>query len=259
MAGLIPAQERFTDPTGTVRIAEFIAALSRFPTGHLLDLGAGHGLFSRVAADLGWRVTAVDVRDVRFPEDPRVRWVTSDIRDFTGYEDVSVVACLGLWYHLSLADQLALLRRIAPRPLVLDTHVARDQAGEHPVHGLRLSPILDEGGFAGRLYSEGDLQHEPTASWGNDTSFWPTVPSLQRQLEEVGYDAIERLLPGVAPDREYFLARVLDSKVRTQIDEVLPRYNRLKDPVDAEPVATGPAPWTARRVVAGARRRLRGR
>lgn len=188
MAGLVPTQEHFTDPTGTVRIAEFIAALSRFPTGHLLDLGAGHGLFSRVAADLGWRVTAVDARDVRFPEDSRVNWVVSDIRDFTGYEDVSVVACLGLWYHLTLADQLALLRRIAPRPLVLDTHVARDQMGEHPVHGLRLSPILDEGGFAGRLYSEADLQHEPTASWGNDASFWPTIPSLQRQLEEAGYD-----------------------------------------------------------------------
>jgi SAM-dependent methyltransferase len=261
MAGLVPARERFADPTGVVRVAEFVAALSRFPTGHLLDLGAGHGIFSRVAADLGWQVTAIDVRDTRFPRDSRVRWVTCDVRDFDGYEDVNVVACLGLWYHLTLADQLALARRIAPRPLVLDTHVARDQTSEHPVHGQRLSPVLDKSGYAGRLYSEADLQHEPTASWGNDASFWPTVPSLQRQLEEVGYDAIERLLPEVAPDREYFLARVLDDKVRAQIDETLSKYdfNRPKAPSDPAPVTARPAPWTARRVVAGVRRRLRRR
>jgi SAM-dependent methyltransferase len=281
MTGLVPEPERFSDPAGARRIAAFIAALSRFPTGHLLDLGAGHGIFSLIASDLGWRVTAVDVRDVRFPEDSRVRWVTSDVRDFDGYGDVDVVACLGLWYHLTLADHLALLRRIAPRPLILDTHVAREDLRGHPVHGPRLSAIRDDDGYAGRLYFEGDLQDKPTASWGNDDSFWPTVRSLQRQLESAGYDAIERMLPEVAADREYVVARILDSEVRARIDEMLPRYDPLRAPTDpapdptpnpapttttttaepaeARPTEARPTPWTARRVAAGVRRRLRRR
>ena len=45
--------DRFRDPAGAMRMAEFVTALSRFPVGHLVDLGAGHGIFSRLAAPEG--------------------------------------------------------------------------------------------------------------------------------------------------------------------------------------------------------------
>ena len=227
-------------------MAQFIQALSRFPTGHLVDLGAGHGIFARIAADLGWQVTAVDVRDVRFPDDPRVRWVTCDVRDFDDYEDATVVACLGLWYHLTLPDQLALIRRIAPRPLVMDTHLAQVDLADHPRHGRLLSRIVHEDGYTGRLYRESGKAEQATASWGNAASFWPTPDSLERQLTGAGYDVLERLMPRVARDREYVVARALDGDARTRTDDLVTRYNPLRGPGDAAP-QPGPAPGPARR------------
>jgi hypothetical protein len=232
-------------------MAEFVTALSRFPVGHLVDLGAGHGIFSRIAADLGWQVTAVDARDLRFPNDTRVRWVTSDVRDFDGYEGPegsdggtggtggTVVACLGLWYHLTLADQLALVRRIAPRPLILDTHVARADPADHVVHRTKLSQLVQDGVHEGRLYSESGNASQATASWGNTSSFWPTPQTLQHQLADAGYDLVRRLLPPVAPDREYLVAQVLSDDARARLTDLVARYNPLRDP--GESAATPPA------------------
>jgi hypothetical protein len=241
-------------------MAEFVTALSRFPVGHLVDLGAGHGIFARMAADLGWRVTAVDARDVRFPDDPRVRWVTADVRGFDEYDGVTVVACLGLWYHLTLADQLALVAKIAPLPIILDTHVARPDLGDHPVHATKLSGIVSEGAYSGRLYSESGKAAQATASWGNTRSFWPTPESLERQLNQAGYDVMERLLPPVAPDRDYVVARTLDGERRQQLDGLIARYNPLRPEGEAAgvaemPATSHPAPFSVRRVVSALRRR----
>lgn len=241
-------RDRFRDPAGALRLAEFMTALSRFPVGHLVDLGAGHGIFSRIAADLGWQVTAVDARDMRFPDDTRVRWVTSDVRSFDGYEGPegsdggtggTVVACLGLWYHLTLADQLALIRRIAPRPLILDTHLARADPADHVVHWAKLSGLVQDGVHEGRMYSESGKTSQATASWGNTSSFWPTSQTLQDQLTDAGYDLVERLLPKVAPDREYLVAQVLADDARARLDDLVARYNPLRGP--GESAATPPA------------------
>ena len=67
--------DRYSDPVGARRIALFTDLLGRFPAGRLVDLGTGHGIFARVAADLGWDVTGVDARDERFPADPRISWL----------------------------------------------------------------------------------------------------------------------------------------------------------------------------------------
>jgi SAM-dependent methyltransferase len=215
----------YKDPVGALRIALFADVLSRFPTGRLVDLGAGHGIFARVAADLGWEVTAVDARDERFPTDRRIQWVRSDIRAFLDQElDVDVVACLGLWYHLTLEDQRTLARCCAPRPLILDTHVAMASADDHPAHRKQLSDIRATDGFAGRLYHERGLKTRPTAAWGNEYSFWPTPASLDKQLTDAGYDVVEQLSPAVAPDRRFFVARVLAEPDRDRLTGLVSRY-----------------------------------
>jgi hypothetical protein len=247
--------DRVRDPAGALRMAEFVTALSRFPVGHLVDLGAGHGIFSRLAADLGWRVTAVDARDVRFPDDERVRWVTADVREFDEYDDVTVVACLGLWYHLTLADQLTLIAKIAPRPVILDTHVAREDLADHPVHRTKLSGFVSEGDYTGRLYSESGKASQATASWGNTQSFWPTAAGLERQLTQAGYDLLDRLVPAVAADREYLVAQTMADDARARLDELVTRYNPLRPQGElvAEAAAAAPAPAEgARGVGAGA-------
>lgn len=183
----------------------FELILSTFPTGRLADLGAGHGAFSILAADLGWQVTAVDARAERWPVDDRITWVHKDVRK-VDLSDQDVVACLGLFYHLTLADQLGLLAKCAGKPLIIDTHLACD-GNERGKHLPNLSDEVEPDGYAGRYsgryYSE-DLS-SPQASWGNDKSFWPSVDSFHRMLAENGYRAIMTLDPWYEPDRTFFL------------------------------------------------------
>lgn len=234
MAHWFQTADRFRDPTAARRIATYVDLLSRFRPGHLVDLGAGHGVFSKIAADLGWRVTAVDVRSARFPDDDRITWVTQDVRTFDRYADVDLVVNLGLWYHLTLADQRRLAARVAPRPMILDTHVARPELISYSdtIHP-RVTPLVRRSGFQGRYFSEEGLQGNNTASWGNDTSFWPTVPSLERQMWEAGYEVVEQISPPYLPDRGFFVARMLGAAGGTDLDDVVGRYVAQTSPAAA--------------------------
>src|SRR5690625_1565140 len=176
----------------------FDGSLRNFRTGTLIDLGAGHGEHSRRAADAGWQVTAVDARDERFPNDDRITWVRQDVRevDLAGYD---LILCLGLFYHLTLDDQLDLLKRTSGTPLILDTHVATDQ----PTH--QLSDPIEDRGYHGRYYSETGWQTRATASWNNTQSFWPTPETLYRMLADHGYPAVFAGTPWVTTDRTFFL------------------------------------------------------
>lgn len=165
--------------------------------GSVVDLGAGHGRYSRLAADLGWQVTAVDVRSDRWPDDDRVRWVKSDVRDveLSGYD---VVLCLGLFYHLTVDDQIDLVARAAGRPLVIDTHL------DHGTHQHELSErVTTPDGYEGRFYRE---PRALTSAWRNTESFWPTLDSFHRMLWGGGYTSVLTLEPWILGDRTFFLA-----------------------------------------------------
>lgn len=175
----------------------FTRMLSMVPGRTLVDLGAGHGKFSVVAADLGWQVTAVDARGDRYPDDPRVEWVVGDVRD-ADVSSYDVIACLGLFYHLTVDDQIGLLERCAGRPIILDTHVANDAPSP-----FTLSDEVTLRGYRGRLYREGP-QSASTASWGNEESFWARPRALHRMLAEHGYDVLTAS-PWYLPTRTFFL------------------------------------------------------
>lgn len=177
------------------RHAAFRVLLGLFPPGTCVDLGTGHGAFAREAASLGWDVTAVDARIERFPEDKRVTWLQSDVRNVE-LRHFDLIMCLGLFYHLTLEDQLGLLRRASGRPLILDTHL------DHGTHTHALSQLVTLGDFEGRLYREpGRL----TSSWGNSESFWPTLASFHKMLSENGFTVLT-LEPWLMSDRTFFLA-----------------------------------------------------
>lgn len=191
----------------------FRQLLGLFPTGSIVDLGTGHGGFAVTAADLGWTVTGVDARTVRWPDDDRVTWVQQDVRehDLTPYD---VVLCLGLFYHLTLDDQLSLLRRANSKPLIIDTHVANDTVER------RLSEqVTMPGGYVGRMYTEGRM---PTASVKNRESFRPTLESFYRMLTDTGFSTILTAEPWVIPDRTFFLALPASRVATAQ----LPRQRR---------------------------------
>lgn len=187
----------------------FRSILEQMPPGKLLDLGAGKGNFSLAAAALGWQVTAVDVRTMRWPDvdeesDPEsaaqvraITWVQSDVREFEiGRREYDLICILGLLHHLEVPDQVALLRRCAGTPLLLDTRIA--------------PAIIDrEGGYEGFLIREhGETREErdqvATASWGNPTSFRHTEESLVRLLRDVGYPIVMMARPPHRRDYTFY-------------------------------------------------------
>lgn len=174
----------------------FDAMLRLLPTGSLVDLGTGHGAFAQRAAGQGWEVTGVDARDDRIPDDAAVTWVVGDVRQ-VDLAQFNVIACLGLFYHLTLDDQLELVARAGGRPLILDTHVDNGSSS----HPLSSREII--GPYSGSWYRE---PGRTTSSWGNPRSFWHTPQSLHTLLGNFGYPVVLEANPYVVPDRTFFLA-----------------------------------------------------
>lgn len=202
----------------------FLEILRRYSPGRLLDIGTGHGLFARLAADCGWEVTAVDARETRFPDDARVRWVHEDVRTFdvSGYD---VLSCLGLWYHLTLDDQLDILRRAKGTPIIIDTHFALPRWQDHgKTRNVLTRRLVTDRGYEGRLYDESELQDRSTASFHNVQSFWPTEVSLRAALRSAGYDIVEDVRPDVGPDRRFFVGTPIDEGRGKRLDELIGTY-----------------------------------
>jgi SAM-dependent methyltransferase len=188
----------------------FKMLLGLFKPGRLLDLGAGKGNFSIAAAQLGWKVTAVDARTVRWPNPERVPdpaladlirqidWVHADVREFAIEPGAYDLICiLGLLHHLEVDDQIALLRRCAPTPLLIDTRIAKsnlDQAG--PYEGM----LIREHGA-----TREERDQVPTASWGNAHSFQHTEESLLRLVRDAGYAKMLQMRPPHRTDYTFYL------------------------------------------------------
>jgi SAM-dependent methyltransferase len=178
--------------------------------GKLLDLGAGKGNFSLAAAELGWKVTAVDARTVRWPDadtesDPAmaklirsISWVQADVREFPIEEgEYDLICILGLLHHLEVPDQISLLKRCSRMPTLLDTRIAMALVDiEGPYEGM----LIRE---RGKTREERDA--EPKASWGNPLSFQHTEESLLRLVLDCGYMKMMQMRPPHRPHYTFYL------------------------------------------------------
>lgn len=190
-------EERWLDVqnVSAVRVKTFQALVKTLPPKleTLLDLGAGACIFAQHARNAGYRVTAVDARTDRVPNEFEMRGITfveADVRKFDvgGFD---VIANLGLLHHLTLADQEDLLRRCAHATVILETQVHIDDlvpAAARPWAEKRVR----EGDYEGVLYPEtpngvGAIDHE--------TSFWHTEPSLLRMFRNCGYAKVTSIEP----------------------------------------------------------------
>lgn len=160
----------------------------------LVDLGAGHCVFSRIAAHRGFVVTAVDGRDERKPNELKgIAFVKSDVRQFevAGFD---VILIIGLLYHLTLEDQIELLSR-CPRAsiIIVDTQVhIPSLIVDAAARGRFVSRPVSKRGYDGVLYPEiGNAQ----ASIGNDTSWWHTEESLLKLYRNTGFVDVVQLEP----------------------------------------------------------------
>lgn len=161
--------------------------------GALIDLGAGHCGFSRMAHAMGWRATALDVRTDRKPElPPEIDYIHADLNSAAwNAEDYDLILCLGVYYHLDQAMQHALLRRCRGKPLILDTHFA-NPAGVP--NGYGLGAIYEQNGETGADYEEAPDLDDSTrkatsllASFDNPKSWWQTKDSLLQTLHGHGW------------------------------------------------------------------------
>ncbi len=168
-----------------LRVAIFTELLKAREEKQLLDLGAGPCTFAMHARDLGFDVTAVDARTERVPSAEKlgsVRFVQSDIRsyDLSGSPLISI---LGLFYHLTLDDQIELLSRCTHATVILETQV-HDPSYIPPLARPWAEQLQELDGYQGVLFREND---NPMASVGNAASFWHTLPSLLHLAESSGF------------------------------------------------------------------------
>lgn len=78
-----------------------------------------------------------------------------------------------------------------------------DEKLAHGTPEHRLSDPVEHVGYTGRLYREpGKL----TSSWGNDQSFWPTLESFHRMLNDCGFPVVLTAEPWVKSSRGVFVA-----------------------------------------------------
>lgn len=188
----------------------FRSLVSPLKPGRMLDLGAGPGKFAMDAARLGWKVTAVDARTTRTPDpeeqgDPEraglirsIDWIAADVREFPirGGE-YDLICILGLLHHLEVDDQVALLRRCSDTLTLLTVRVAPEAE-------------VSEGPYEGRHRREqGETREErdgiPTASWGNEVSFWHTEESLLRMMRDCGYSKVMPMRPPFRKGYTFYL------------------------------------------------------
>ena len=180
----------------------------------VIDLGCGHGKFSIICRDLGYKVTGIDARRTRVPFHERgIDWIISDVSTLDTIE-ADTVLYFGLLYHLNYEQQVDILSKIKSNTLVINTHFAiidnnGDIKNETNIKSLSIDETLK---YNGVIYKESDsfesLASRPLASFSNLTSFWPTIDSLCDMLKDIGgYKEIFVVEPYLMRDRTYIIAR----------------------------------------------------
>jgi SAM-dependent methyltransferase len=173
----------------------------------LLDLGAGPGLFARIASRHGFSVTAIDARmpwtaaDIEAGQsstgsgavfkDDEFDFIQKDLRDVDDLSGFDVVACIGVIYHLPFADQRDLLARCAGRTMVIDTEIY-DASRIPEAEAGRFQPATMAGGYSGALCRE---QGQVYSSHGDAFSFWFDQDSILRFFADAGCSRVTMVEP----------------------------------------------------------------
>jgi len=172
----------------------------------LLDMGSGHGRYSETAHNMGFKVTAFDVRGVRFPDYLKevINYEISDVRFWTNY-DFDIIVYSGLLYHLDLETQREVFKRIGKskaKYMIINTHFCPEENYEY----WKLTDFVNTKDHAGALYFEGK-EKTPLSSFGNDYSFWHTEDSLISWVKKYAKMSCEKIEPKVMECRRFYLCK----------------------------------------------------
>jgi len=213
-----------------MRIFRYLLASVGREGDRVVDLGAGHCAFSRVAREMGYLVTAVDARTERKPDDAdlgTIRFVEADVREFdlAGFD---IIVFLGLLYHLDLPAQVDILRRCAvtKAPVILETQVHVEAMVPASETRPWARTLVRRGDYEGVVFPEGD---NPMASVGNRESFWATEPALLAMLRDAGFThatIIDPLLQSKYGARRFLLLNA-NARFTTELAEIRAGDNEI--------------------------------
>lgn len=218
----------------------------------ILDLGALEGGFSVALAERGAQVVALEGRErnaekARFAAEAlgleRMTVMHEDVRRLAALElgSFDVALCLGLLYHLPAAEAVALVRQLARQATgfaIVETQVGLRPRVRH----------ADEGGreYWGIAYAEDTAN--AGASIENQTSFWPTRPSLFNMLTDAGFSSVCECRTPLVAELDAYLDHVTLVAVPGRRDRPARWPERL--PPASHP-AQGPIHWARDRLRRG--------
>lgn len=158
----------------------------------VVDLACGHCKFLEVAEEMGCRVLGTDARIERVPASVRERCFQIGLVQEVDLEPFDIVLCLGILYHLSLPDVLAMVDKFNGKHVIVDTCRGTEKNKVTMVHEGRV--------YSGRKYEEGTGR---SCAFGLDYSFWPVEEDLVEILSK-NHDVL-RFSPDYCPTRTYYL------------------------------------------------------
>lgn len=190
------------------RLSESI--LAPLAPGKLLELGASKGTFSLSAARLGWQVTTVNPDTLRWPErevdaDPElpalldsITFVQSDVREFSIGRHAYDLICIPGLHDLEVPDQVALVRKCAGTPLLIDTRIASAETDTFGVyHGMLIQELSE---------AREERDGVGAASSLNASAFLHTEESLVRLLRDCGYPIVFQARPPYRQEFTFYFA-----------------------------------------------------
>jgi SAM-dependent methyltransferase len=168
----------------------------------VLDLGCLDGQYSIEFALHGATVVGIDARESNLEQArgaaallglDTLEFVRDDARNISEerFGRFDVIVCSGLLYHLNSPDVFHLVERMhemADNLVIIDTHVSLAPTGTETHRGRTYH------GHHYREHRAGDAEEvkagRALASWGNDTSFVMTRPSLVNLLSRTGFSSV---------------------------------------------------------------------
>jgi SAM-dependent methyltransferase len=186
------------------RVIQITSDLAKVPFERLriVDLACGEGVYSIEAALRGAEVLAVDARTERMDEGARtarrlglsnLTFEQNDVRevDAQSHGKFDVIFFLGILYHLDDQDIFRVLRNLfgmCGQFVVFDTHISLQNIDQveyngHVYQGMKWREHSDAD-------PEGVRRSRLLASMDNTWSFWFTLESLIRLLNDTGFSSV---------------------------------------------------------------------
>jgi len=193
------------EPDGTMhKASSFRTLLAPFRAGRLLDINSEKRNFPITSAHLGWQVTALNTRtpiDDSDDDPPEVAtllesisWQTADVPTYPiSRDDFDMIVIHDLNHRHTLDEQLALVRRCAGTPLLVDARIASGQ-------------VVDTGRYQGKPGPDAiDASTEPKPDLAT-APFMHTEDSLVRLLRDCGFPLVLISRPPHRQDMAFYLA-----------------------------------------------------